>query len=126
MADQMNIPLIASIIAFAIFILIFFSVFQLVHQNSKNQKIQEKITGYNDGSLPSSHVWRSKKSEKKSNNKIFSFLDSIGKGLHKEDAGIYSPTRLKFLMAGYRTANAPTIFFGIKFFLSRNRGEKGR
>ena len=77
MAYQINIPLIASIIAFTVFVLLFCGVFQLVRHNSKKQKIKEKIAGYDDSSSESSHLKGLQKSEKKPPKGIFNFLDSI-------------------------------------------------
>jgi tight adherence protein C len=112
-----DMPLIFSILSFITLMLFFWGIFQHFLRHSKNAKLRERIvqSDHND-SLPDTGQLAA--DSPGTDRPIASFLNFLGKRVAKENSIDYSAMRVKFLNAGIRRYNAPTIFRGVKILLA--------
>jgi tight adherence protein C len=112
-----DMPLIFSMLSFITLLLFFWGIFQHFLRHSQKAKLKEKIaqSDHND-SLPDTVSLAADAAG--TDRPIASFLNFLGKRVVKENSIDYSAMRVKFLNAGIRLYNAPTIFWGVKILLA--------
>ena len=116
--NHADIPLVFSILAFFTMLLLFSGILQYFRTYSQRQKLKHKIQGESrsvDALQPEIAAATRDKGIKLP---FFNLLGFIGRQVTSETSSDYSASRAKFLNAGIRRLNAPTIFWGIKIFIA--------
>jgi tight adherence protein C len=114
-----EVPLIFSIMAFLVMFLLITGLWQYYWRYQKRRELKEKIRhGNHNHHLQDSQIPTAKKDDNSINSSVLNFLNFLGKRVAKENSIDYSAMRIKFLNAGIRRYNAPTIFWGTKILLA--------
>jgi tight adherence protein C len=116
--NHADIPLVFSIIAFFTMLLLFSGILQYLRIFSQKQKLKHKIQGVSRRADALPPEIAAAASDKGIKVPFFNLLGFIGRRVTSETSSEYSASRAKFLNAGIRRLNAPTIFWGIKIFLA--------
>jgi tight adherence protein C len=112
-----TVPLLISTMSFFVAILFFAGLYQLYRQRSTRRSMLDKVQGATleeeailAGTTPESSgdAWGA----------ISGFLSSIGKRVVPKKSQDYSRLRQSLVRAGFRKANAPTVFWGTKGLLA--------
>jgi tight adherence protein C len=116
--NHADIPLVFSILSFFTMLLLFSGILQYVRTYSQRQKLKHKIQGDSRSVDALQPEIAAASRDKGIKVPFFSLLGFIGRQVTSETSSDYSASRAKFLNAGIRRLNAPTIFWGIKIFLA--------
>jgi tight adherence protein C len=113
-----NIPILISASAFLAVLLLFVGLYQYIRQNARARELIEKVreTGENRNAFNRKKL--SSETKDAARKPILNFLILLGKRLIPEQSMDYTQMRTRFLMAGLRSANAPTLFWGSKFLFA--------
>ena len=112
-----DLPLIIAILAFIATFLFSMGIIQYLRMSAKRRELIGKIRNEEElWKLPTKR--KGLESEGKEKRPIMNFLTSLGGALIPENAKDYSQIRLRFLRAGLRRENMPSIFWGVKISLT--------
>ena len=113
-----DIPILMSALGFLTIFLVSIGIWQYFRQHGKKQELMEKIRQDNEHYEPFGEQNSSPKTAGKLQGKIVAFLGSLGKHAASEKSAEYPKIRIRFLRAGFRRANVPAVFWGVKTFLA--------
>ena len=116
--NHADIPLVFSILSFFTILLLFSGILQYVRTYSQKQKLKHKIQGDSRSVDALQPEIAAASRDKGLKVPFFNLLGFIGRQVTSETSSDYSASRAKFLNAGIRRLNAPTIFWGVKIFLA--------
>lgn len=112
-----NLPLIIAILAFIATFLFSLGVLQYFRMSAKRRELIRKIQSDEEPwKVPTKG--RDLETEGDAKRPMMSFLTSLGKAMIPNKAKDHSKIRLKFLRAGLRRENTPSIFWGVKISLT--------
>ena len=116
--NHTDIPLVFSIFAFFAMLLLFSGILQYWRGFSQKQRLKHKIQwdSRDENALPTEIA--AVPGDKGIKVAFLTLLGFIGRRVTSETSSDYSASRAKFLNAGIRRLNAPSIFWGIKIFLA--------
>lgn len=116
--NHADIPLVFSILAFFTMLLLFSGILQYFRSHSQKQKLKQKIQGESRSVEALQPEIAAATRDNGIKVPFFTLLGFIGRQVTSETSSDYSASRARFLNAGIRRLNAPTIFWGIKIFLA--------
>lgn len=118
--SQINVPLLAAVSTFIAAALLVIGIFLFVRQSSNRRAMLEKIRSGDSDWLVSESDSRSMTltGSEIPTGAMARFLRSIGAKTKADKSVEKAEIKLKFLRAGLRDKNSPTIFWGIKILLS--------
>jgi len=113
-----DIPVLMAVLAFLTLFLVTIGISQYVRQHAKKRELIEKIRQDDAGWDPPSEQNPSAKTAGKFQSGILNFLGSLGKRAAAEKTADVPQIKMRFLRAGFRRANVPAVFWGIKTLLA--------
>ena len=117
---DINIPLLAASLAFVTICLLSMGILIHIRKKRYQRSVIEKIRAADDdwGLAESAPVPQSLSGSDGSGNILFNILSAIGIKTNPGRSGDDTDIKLKFLRAGLRGRNVPTVFWGVKFLLA--------
>ncbi len=113
-----NIPILISASAFLAMLLLFVGLYQYIRQNARGRELIAKVRKSAENREMSDKENSSTETGDTAKKPFLNFLSSLGRRFVPEESTDYSQMRTRFLRAGLRRANAPALFWGIKFLLA--------
>ena len=113
-----DIPVLMAVLAFLTLFLVTIGISQYVRQHAKKRELIEKIRQDDAGWDPPSEQHPTAKTAGKFQSGILNFLGSLGKRAAAEKTADVPQIKMRFLRAGFRRANVPAVFWGIKTLLA--------
>jgi len=116
--STINIPIVASMVAFITMLLLFVGMAQILKQSARRRELADKINqGEKLGSFVAEESSLIPGSTSKQN-RFISMIGELGKQAKPESLPEYTKIRLGFIRAGIRSYNAPSVFWGTKIILA--------
>jgi len=113
-----DIPVLMAALGFLTILLLFIGIWQYFRQHGKRQELMKKIRQDNEPYESLGNQNSSQKTADKPQGKIVNFFASLGKHAASEKSADIPKIRTRFLRAGFRRANVPAVFWGVKTFLA--------
>jgi len=113
-----DIPVLMAVLAFLTLFLVTIGISQYVRQHAKKRELIEKIRQDDAGWDPPSEQHPLSKPAGRFQSGILNFLGSLGKRAAAEKTADVPQIKMRFLRAGFRRANVPAVFWGIKTLLA--------
>jgi tight adherence protein C len=118
MFESSQIPLIASVLAFVVFLSAFVGIRQILRVYEQRRNLLGRISGESvTGESPMDDSFSSS-GQIGLFSRCLEFLGSLGKKREDKALEDYSRARAKFLRAGFQKHNVPKIFWGAKILLT--------
>jgi len=113
-----DIPILMAALGFLTILLLFIGIWQYLRQYGKRQELMKMIRQDNELYESFGEQNSSQKTAGKPQGKIVNFFASLGKHAASEKSADVPEIRTRFLSAGFRRANVPAVFWGVKTFLA--------
>jgi tight adherence protein C len=112
-----NIYIFSSLGTFVVILLIYSGIYQFRKNSNKKRTFVKKIKAAGHNMKPASDKTDKAYENKKSGRFKWFFLKKIGAQIVPENQSSYSIVKKKFLRAGIRDENAPSLFWGFKIII---------
>jgi tight adherence protein C len=117
MINEGHIPFLIATLAFIVIFLFFIGILRYIREHTTKHEMLEKIRkGYGKEELVLGTDTNGQNGGT-TYSKFMNILSIIGSSVLPEESETYSDMKLKFLRAGFRSAKAPFIFWGVKILI---------